>query len=186
MVNEGGVVEPTAEREFREYVASRQRSLYKVALLLTGEHHQAEDLLQSALVKVAQHWQRVSRAENLDAYVRRIIYHEQAGWWRRRKLRERSTDQPPDRPAPGDLAANVALRLRLRQALAGLSGQQRAAVVLRYYEDLSEQEVAVIMGCSVGTVRSHNARGLAKLRHACPDLTVPTVPTVPAPEEVAL
>jgi RNA polymerase sigma-70 factor (sigma-E family) len=176
-------VEATAEREFREYVAGRQASLFKLALLLTGHQQQAEDLLQSVLIKLAQHWQRVRQAEHVDAYVRQVMYHEQATWWRRRKPRERTVDHPPDRAAPGDLASSVTLRLRLGQALRELPTRQRAAVVLRYYEDLPEREVAAIMGCSVGTVRSHNSRGLAKLRESCPDLALPVVP---APEEAAL
>lgn len=162
-------MEGTAEREFREYVAGQQHALYKLALLLAG-HERADDLLQSALFRLAQYWPRVSRADSIDAYVRKVMYHEQASWWRRRRWREHSTAQPPDTAAPGDLAAGVALRLRLRQALAQLPPRQRAAVVLRYYEDLPERDVAAIMSCSVGTVRSHTARALAKLRASCPDL----------------
>lgn len=171
-------MEATAEREFREYLAGRQVSLFKTALLLTGQQQQAEDLLQNVLVKVAQQWQRVRQAEHVDAYVRQVMYHEQASWWRRRKVRERTTDQPPDRATPGDLAASVALRLRLRQALSELPTRQRAAVVLRYYEDLPEAEVAAVMGCSVGTVRSQTARALTRLRQSCPDLALPTAATL--------
>jgi RNA polymerase sigma-70 factor (sigma-E family) len=158
--------------EFREYVAGRQVSLFKVALLMTGHRQQAEDLLQSALAKVAQHWKRVSAYEHLDAYVRRVMYHEHISWWRRRGgHRELSMACPPERPAPGDVAANTALRLTLAQALRGLPARQRAAVVLRYYADLPEAEVASIMGISVGSVRSHTSRGLTRLRQLCPDLT---------------
>jgi RNA polymerase sigma-70 factor (sigma-E family) len=171
-------LDATAEREFRDYVAGRQQTLFKMALLLAGHQQQAEDLLQSAFIRVAQHWSRVRQVDHIDAYVRRVMYHEYASWWRRRRVRETSADTQPDRPAPGDIAATVTLRVRLGQALRALPRQQRAAVILRYYEDLPEREVAAIMGCSVGAVRSHNARGLAKLRASCPDLAEPTASEV--------
>jgi RNA polymerase sigma-70 factor (sigma-E family) len=169
-------------REFREYVAGRQASLFRSALLMTGHRQEAEDLVQSALARVAQHWKRVGRYEHLDAYVRRIMYHEHISWWRRRGgHRESSMDRPPDCVAPGDFAASTALRLSLAQALRRLPTRQRAAVVLRYYVDLPEGDVASIMGCSVGSVRSHTSRGLARLRRLCPDLALTA-----RPEEVAL
>lgn len=168
-------MDATAEREFLEYVAGRQASLFKLAMLLTGHRQQAEDLLQSTLARVAQHWKRVSRAEHLDAYVRRVLYHEQVAWWRRRggKLEE-PTSHPPDRAAPGDLADGAVLRLRVADALRALPVRQRTALVLRFYEDLPESEIAAVMGCTVGTVRTHTARALARLRERCPDLAVPT------------
>jgi RNA polymerase sigma-70 factor (sigma-E family) len=165
-------VNRSAEREFRDYVAGRQHVLFKIALLFTGHEQQAEDLLQSTLIRVAQYWSRISGADNMDAYVRRVMYHEHIAAWRRRRLRETLTGTVPERAHPTDLAAGVALRLRLVQALRTLPPQQRAALVLRFFEDLPEGEVASIMGVSVGTVRSHSARGLARLRETCPDLAI--------------
>jgi RNA polymerase sigma-70 factor (sigma-E family) len=170
-------VDATAERDFREYVAGRQASLFRMALLLARNHEQAEDLAQSVLARLARYWPRVSRAENIDAYVRKLMYHEHVSWWNRRRRQEGTTERQPDRPPPEDLAASVALRLRLHEALQQLPTQQRAAVVLRYYEDLPEREVATIMGCAVGTVRSHTARALVKLRASCPDLAFPETST---------
>jgi RNA polymerase sigma-70 factor (sigma-E family) len=168
-------VDAGAEREFLEFVAGRQASLFKVAMLLTGHRQQAEDLLQSTLARVAQHWSRVRRVEHLDAYVRRVMYHEQVAWWRRLAgKREDATDRLPDRPAPGDEADRATLRLSVALALRELPIRQRTALVLRYFEDLPESQVATIMGCSVGTVRSHTARALTRLRERFPDLAVPT------------
>jgi RNA polymerase sigma-70 factor (sigma-E family) len=167
-------VEATAEREFLEYVAGRQASLFKVALLLTGHREQAEDLLQSSLARLAQHWARISGAEHLDAYVRKMMYHEQAAWWRRKAgKREQPTARLPDRAMPGDLADRAVLRIAVAAALRELSIRQRTAIVLRFYEDLTESQIAQVMGCSVGAVRSHMSRGLNRLRVRCPDLALP-------------
>ena len=160
-----------AEREFREYVASRHAALYRVALLLTGHREDAEDLLQTALTKLALRWNRLARSASADAYVRKILYHQQVSWWRtRRHQREHVTAHPPDRGADTDLAGTSALRLTLAAALGHLTRRQRAVIVLRYYEDLPEAQVAQILGCGVGTVRSQTHRSLARLRVLYPEL----------------
>jgi RNA polymerase sigma-70 factor (sigma-E family) len=160
-----------AEREFREYVASRQAALFRVALLLTGHREDAEDLLQTALTKLALHWNRVAKSASTDAYVRKILYHQQINRWRsRRHQREYITANPPDPGAAGDLAGASALRLTLAAVLGQLTRRQRAVIVLRYYEDLPEAHVAQILGCSVGTVRSQTHRSLARLRVLYPEL----------------
>jgi len=159
------------EREFREYVAARQDRLFRVALLLTGHREDAEDLLQTALTKLALHWKTAARATSVDAYVRKILYHQQVGHWRRRAPhREYATAAPPDPGVVDDPATDTALRVTLSRALGQLTHRQRAVLVLRYYEDLPESEVARILGCAVGTVRSQTARTLARLRTLCPDL----------------
>ena len=159
------------EREFREYVAARQDSLFRVALLLTGHREDAEDLLQTALTKLALHWSTAVAATSVDAYVRKILYHQQVGRWRRRGPRqEYAVAEPPEPNVVADPAADAALRVTLARALARLTRRQRAVLVLRYYEDLPEVEVARILGCSVGTVRSQTARTLARLRTLCPEL----------------
>jgi RNA polymerase sigma-70 factor (sigma-E family) len=160
-----------AEREFREYVALRQGALYRVAYLLTGHHHDAEDLLQIALTKLALHWPRVSRSGSPDGYIRKILYHEHISVWRgRRNRREQATGMLPKMAAVDDPAGETALRLALSQLLGELTRKQRAVVVLRYYEDLPEAEVAMLMGISVGTVRSQTHRTLVRLRELWPEL----------------
>ena len=159
-----------AEAEYREYVGSRQASLFRVALLLTGHRQDAEDLLQTALTKLALHWSKVARSGSADAYVRKILYHQQVSRWRsRRRWREHLTADPPDAGAVGDPAAASALRLTLSTVLGQLTRRQRAVIVLRYYEDLPESEVAEILGCGVGTVRSQTSRSLARLRALYPE-----------------
>jgi RNA polymerase sigma-70 factor (sigma-E family) len=160
-----------AEREYREFVASRHTALFRVAMLLTGHRQDAEDLLQTALTKLALHWTRVARAAAADAYVRKILYHQQVSRWRsRRYRREHVTAEPPDRGAVGDLAHDSALRVTLATVLGQLTRRQRAVIVLRYYEDLPEADVAQILDCSVGTVRSQTHRSLARLRVLYPEL----------------
>ena len=160
----------TAEREYREFVASRHAALFRVAMLLTGHREDAEDLLQTALTKLALHWTRVARLASADAYVRKILYHQQVSRWRsRRHRREHVTADPPDTGAVGDLAHDSALRVTLATVLGQLTRRQRAVIVLRYYEDLPEAEVAQILDCSVGTVRSQTHRSLARLRVLYPE-----------------
>jgi RNA polymerase sigma-70 factor (sigma-E family) len=163
-------VDSQAERDYREFVAARHGALYRIALLLTGHREDAEDLLQTALTKLALHWTRVARSGAADAYVRKILYHQQVSWWRGRgRRREVVTADPPDPAAIGDEAADSALRLTLAGVLGQLTARQRAVVILRYYEDRPEAEVAQILGCGVGTVRSQTHRSLARLRVLYPE-----------------
>lgn len=162
-----------AEREFREYVAARQGALYRTALLLTGQREDAEDLLQTALTKLAVKWSSLQRSGSPDAYVRKILYHQQVSHWRRmRRWREHPTAEPPEPLSLGDMATDSATRVALAEALRRLTDRQRAVIVLRYYEDLPESEVAAILGCTVGTVRSQTHRTLARLRVLCPELSL--------------
>lgn len=154
-----------AEREFREYVQARHAALFRVAMLLAGRREDAEDLLQSALTKLALHWTRVASSGSVDAYMRKILYHQQVSWWRRRKgKQELVTAEPPERGTVVDPAGESTLRVTLAGVLAQLTKRQRAVIVLRFYEDLPEGEVAAILGCTVGTVRSQTSRSLARLR----------------------
>ncbi len=138
---------------FEAYVAARFATLSRVAYLLTGDRQLAEDLTQNALISVARHWERVVAGGAPDAYVRRALYRQHVSWWRRnRMLRVEPRPVPPDRDVP-DFAPNVALAVSVRQALGRLAPRQRAALVLRYFEDLSEVEAAEVLGCSVGTVK---------------------------------
>jgi RNA polymerase sigma-70 factor (sigma-E family) len=157
---------------FREFATARLGALSQLAYLLTGDHHAAEDLLQDSLVIVARRWGRVSAADNPMAYVRQIVYHEFVSSWRRNRWRrsEVSSAALPERPGPRDEAGTVDRRVLMQRALARLTPRQRAVVVLRFYEDLSEADAAQALGCSVGTVKSQTSYALRRLREGAPEL----------------
>ncbi|MFD9195413.1 SigE family RNA polymerase sigma factor [Streptomyces phaeochromogenes] len=157
---------------FREFVENRSSALLKTAVLLSGgDRHAAEDLLQSALIKAAGRWQRIDEPE---AYVRQILYRQQVSRWRLKwRRRELTVAEPPEGTggtATADASSAADLRIVMRGALARLTARQRTVLVLRYFEDLPEADVARILGCSVGTVRSTTHRSLAKLRALAPEL----------------
>ncbi|MFF1656626.1 SigE family RNA polymerase sigma factor [Streptomyces sp. NPDC058255] len=162
-----------AQESFREFVANRSAALLKTAALLSGgDRHAAEDLLQNALVKAAGRWHRIDEPE---AYVRQILYRQQVSRWRLKwPRRELSVAEPPEASAGGsagaDASAAAELRVVMRGALARLTPRQRTVLVLRYFEDLPEADVARLLGCSVGTVRSTTHRSLARLRVLAPEL----------------
>jgi RNA polymerase sigma-70 factor (sigma-E family) len=149
--------------EFEAYVLARRRSLLRTAWLLTGDWHAAEDLVQIALMRCYPKWRRISTGD-ADSYVRRAIYNTYVSSWRRRWRGERSTAEPPERSFHGDEYADVDQRVLVVSALAGLPPRQRAVIVLRYFEDLAEIEVAAVLGCAVGTVKSQTAKALTSLR----------------------
>jgi RNA polymerase sigma-70 factor (sigma-E family) len=156
---------------FPEFVTAHQRSLLRTAYLLTGDGHLAEDLVQSALVKVATRWERLDASDNPLAYVRKVLYHEHISWWRRRgRHRDHPSADPPEPEARPDFADDALRTMVLRQALNRLASRQRAVVVLRYYEDCSEAETAALLGCSIGTVKSQTHRALSRLRELEPGL----------------
>jgi RNA polymerase sigma-70 factor (sigma-E family) len=140
----------------------------RLAMLLTGDRWQAEELLQDSLVKVYLRWRRLSRRDDVDAYLRRVLVNNHTSMWRRQR-RESLVAEIPDCAVPGDADGVNPDTVALRQALLALPPRQRAVVVLRYYEDLAERDVADVLGCSVGTVKSQHARALAKLRHLVED-----------------
>ncbi len=170
-----------AETEFRNFVDARSLALLQAAYALTGDQHQAEDAVQTALAKLATRWHKV---DDPEAYVRRTLYHDQVSRWRRRaKIREHSVELAPDRGI-SDPSVHVDRRLDVREALAKLGPRQRAVLVLRFLEDLPERDVAEVLGCSVGTVRSQTARALARLRVLAPHLSdrpLPRASRTPAP-----
>jgi RNA polymerase sigma-70 factor (sigma-E family) len=159
-----------AQDSFREFVQNRSSALLKTAVLLCGgDRHAAEDLLQNALIKAAGRWHRIDEPE---AYVRQILYRQQISRWRLKwRRRELSVAEPPETGAGPDGTAAAELRLLMRGALARLTARQRTVLVLRYFEDLPEADVARILGCSVGTVRSTTHRSLARLRTLAPELS---------------
>lgn len=153
---------PSDDEGFREFVDTRYVELLRVAYHLTGSAHEAEDLLQSALVKVLGRWGRI---DDPVAYLRRVMVNHLSSMWRRHRAREVLTAILPERPSP-DAAHRVAERQAVYAAMRALPPRTRAVIVLRYVADLPEAEVAAALGCSVGTVKSRASRGLARLREA--------------------
>ncbi|MEU8379364.1 SigE family RNA polymerase sigma factor [Streptosporangium sp. NPDC048865] len=153
---------------FRGFVAGHQQALMRTAYLLTGDPHQAEDLLQSVLLKVLGRWSRLSRVEHPEAYARKALLNQYISWRRHRVMNELPTADPPDRPYSGE--DSTVVRLVMRQALMRLPPRQRAVIVLRYYEDRTERETAELLDCSIGTVKSQAHYALARLRELAPDL----------------
>jgi RNA polymerase sigma-70 factor (sigma-E family) len=162
-VDEGPVAIGSVEIEFHEFVMSRGRSLLHSAYLLTGNVADAEDLVQSALAKTYQAWDRIEDRNALDGYVRRAMVNTQISWWRRRKVDEYPTDDIPDQPV-ADSSVSSDEHDALRRAIERLPQRMRAAVVLRFFEDMTEAEVAEVLGVSLGTVKSTVSRAVAKLR----------------------
>jgi RNA polymerase sigma-70 factor (sigma-E family) len=156
-------MDDTGREAFRAYVAARSPALLRTAYLLTGSRPDAEDLLQTALAKTYLAWDRIREREAVDGYVRKVMVNTQTSFWRRRRVAEVVTGELPER-AGRDAHAEADLHDALWSALATLPRRQRAMVVLRYYEDLPEAEVARVLGVSVGTVKSTTSRALAKLR----------------------
>jgi RNA polymerase sigma-70 factor (sigma-E family) len=163
-------------------VQAGSRRHLRVAYLLTGNAADAEDLLQTALARLVRVWDRVAAAGEVDAYLRKVLVNAHVSRSRRLWHRERPTDDPPELIAP-DPYPGLDDRDRLRRALTQLSPGERRAVVLRHVEDLPEAEVARLLGCSVGTVKSQCARGLSKLRHTL-DPTAGSLPALSRPVEV--
>ncbi|MFJ4622365.1 SigE family RNA polymerase sigma factor [Streptomyces sp. NPDC088812] len=166
--------ERSTSQAFDRFVTARWPALLHLARLLTGgDRHRAEDLLQEALVKLWFAWPRVAE-QAPEAYVRKVLARAAARSARRRWWGEQPVAELPEPPGAGDETAAVDERSRLEAALALLPARQRAAVVLRYYQDLPERDVARVLGCPVGTARSLTARGVARLRGL---LTVPSATT---------
>ena len=155
-----------AEAEFSEFMLGRWSRLVRLGYGLTGDQGLAEDLAQTALARAFASWPRVRRAGDPDAYVRRIMLNANSARFRKHRVRELLTGAPPEAgPAsPEDLAAQHGDRTALIAALQRLPHGQRAVVVLRYWMDMTETEVAATLGCSVGNVKSQASRALAKLR----------------------
>ena len=157
-------MDESGREAFRAYVAARSPALLRTAYLLSGNRSDAEDLLQTALAKTYLHWDGIRERDALDGYVRRVMVNTHTSLWRRRKVDEYPTDVVPERRAGRDATEDLALHDVLWAALAGLPKRQRATLVLRYYEDLTEAETADVLGITVGTVKSTTSRALTKLR----------------------
>lgn len=153
------------EAAFTAWARARQPALLRSAYLLTLDHGRAEDLVQEVLVKVARRWARF-RDDPPDGYARTILVHDNVSWWRKHR-REHPTDVLPEVADTGGLDRSERAAL-LHQALAVLTAKQRAVVVLRYYEDLTEAQAADALGVGVGTVKSQTHAALHRLREQAP------------------
>ncbi|MFJ6935859.1 SigE family RNA polymerase sigma factor [Streptomyces sp. NPDC101132] len=148
---------------FDEFAAARWERLVRIAFLLTGDFHEAEDLVQTTLIKVHGRWHRI-RAESLDAYVRRALVNTHRSRLRRRTITQLLVPRLPEEAAPAPPGGEVEERDAMLTLLDTLAPRQRAVLVLRFWEDLTEEETARVLDCSVGTVKSQASRALARLR----------------------
>lgn len=148
---------------FTEFADARADALFRTAYLMVGDHQLAQDLLQEAMVKTLMAWPRLHDRGNLEAYTRRVIVTTSISWRRRRSFHERPLEPLPEQPGP-DPADAVVTHDAVVAALRTVPPRQRAAIVLRYYQDLTEQQTADVMGCSVGAVKSQVSAGLRRLR----------------------
>ncbi|MCF0093211.1 SigE family RNA polymerase sigma factor [Micromonospora sp. MH99] len=151
---------------YEEFADTRLAPLLRYAVMLTGDPHQAQDLVQETMVRVQLNWRRVVRADSPERYVRRMLTNQYVDWkrgsWMRRVLLRGEPDE--SLPASVDHAQSAVDRDQIWSWLSRLPRRQRATLVLRYYEDLPDAEIADILGCAVGTVRSSISRALATLR----------------------
>ncbi|MDT5040203.1 MAG: hypothetical protein QOE51_1188 [Actinoplanes sp.] len=154
-------MDPSSEAKFLRFVANASPALLRAAYALTGQQQAAEDLVQTALERVALNWRKLTEPY---AYARRVMYHQHISWWRRFRRQEVPVAEHVERAGAGDLSGEVALRGDLLTALDQLGPRQRAVLVLRYLEDRSIEETAELLGCSTGTVRSQASRALLRLR----------------------
>lgn len=156
------------DAEFTAWAAGAERQLLRSAVLLTGDLHRAQDLVQEAMVKVAARWSRL-RDGQPTAYARTIVVRDNISWWRR--LRHEVSADPPDSPVDLEgVSTDAVTALVVRRALARLTPAQRAVVVLRHFDDLTERETAAALGIAISTVKSQNRVALARLRDGAPEL----------------
>jgi RNA polymerase sigma-70 factor (sigma-E family) len=153
----------TDDESFREFVTMRWPALVRTAYLLTGDHGRAEDLVQTTLEKMHRHWRRIATMESPEGYARRVMTNLAISGSRRKRFREVSMVHAPEVGAE-DGSQSRAEREVMWQVLQQLPPRVRAVMVLRFFEDLSEADIARILECTPGTVKSQHSRGLAKLR----------------------
>jgi len=157
--------------EFAEFARGRHGALYRYAYLLAGDRGLADDLVQEALIKTYVAWRRLHNPHAAEAYTRKVITTTAIDWWRRKSYHERPHDDLPEGIAGTEDAGT---RLWLWHELLQLPPRQRAALVLRYYEDLTEAQTAEVLGCALGTVKSQVSLALRKLRDRLGDEALPS------------
>jgi RNA polymerase sigma-70 factor (sigma-E family) len=148
---------------FAQFVAARGRALQRTAWLLTGDWGIAEDLVQTALVRAWPRWERIHRRDQPELYVRKIILNTWLSWRQTKWRNEQATEHLPDGVVHGDMEGEITVRLAVRNALQSLTHRQRAVVVLRIFDDLPERQVADLLNCAVGTIKSTLSQALDKL-----------------------
>ncbi|MFC3504212.1 SigE family RNA polymerase sigma factor [Micromonospora krabiensis] len=168
------------EEEFREFVAARSSALLRTAYLLAGDWATAEDLLQTALTKTYLAWKRLGGIEAIEPYARRVMVNTSTSWWRRRWHGERPTEVLPERPAADEIERQLDRDLLWRH-LRALPARQRAILVFRFYEDMSEAQTAALLDISTGTVKSQTSRALATLRRRMGAEAALDLPAAPEP-----
>jgi RNA polymerase sigma-70 factor (sigma-E family) len=175
------MAKPDRDAEFTDYVTARQAWLRRVAYLLCGDWHRADDLVQSAITKLYAHWHKAGRADNVDGYARRTLVNtylaEQRSGWAKWTILHRfggGGSAPHPEPNP-TMIGDLELGLDLKTALSQLPPRQRATVVLRFYCDMSVAQTAEAMGCSAGNVKSQSSRGLATLRNLLDPNLIPAM-----------
>ncbi|HKD97715.1 MAG TPA: SigE family RNA polymerase sigma factor [Micromonosporaceae bacterium] len=165
---------------FEDWVAARGDALLRFALMVTADPGRAEDVVQTVLARVYLRWDRVGSLDAPEAYVKAAIVNEHLRWWRRRSSREVPVDAPtadgPDGRPDADIAGRHASRDAAWALLGRLPHRQRAVLALRYYEDMSDDAIAAVLGCSAGTVRSQASRALAALRVVVPSIAEEAMP----------
>ncbi|MFR9777090.1 SigE family RNA polymerase sigma factor [Micromonospora sp. MS34] len=167
------------EEEFREFVAARSGALLRTAYLLAGDWATAEDLLQTALTKTYLAWKRLGGIEALEPYARRVLVNTSTSWWRRRWHGERPTEVLPERAGVDEIEQQLD-RDALWRHLQALPARQRAVLVLRFYEDMSEAQTAALLEISPGTVKSQTSRALNTLRRRLGSAAALGLPAEPA------
>jgi len=173
----------SAATDFTRFVTESSSRLLRTAWLLTSHREHAQDLTQLALAKTFAAWRRV-RNDDAEAYARRVMVNSYIDWWRRAPWRELPTEQLPERDLVADHSRTITERAALITALRQLTRKERTIVVLRYYVDLSEAEVATHIGVSVGTVKSTSSKALAKLRRSPSLIDIDMPDFAPALEEI--
>jgi RNA polymerase sigma-70 factor (sigma-E family) len=169
---------PSDEERFAEFVRANTASLFRTAYLMTGDYQRAEDVLQAALVRVYQHWPRIDTLDQPVGYARKVVVNQSASWWRKRSSHE-SPLKATDEPAWDGRMDDVAEHERVWNAVLSLPKRQRAVTVLRYYEDMSEAQIAETLGMAPGTVKSHSHAAVRRLAELLGE-------PVPAPAETVL
>lgn len=154
---------PDDEERFADFVRAHSASLFRTAYLMTGDHQRAEDVLQDSLVKIYQRWGRIDQMSSPVGYARKVVVNQTASWWRKRSSHEAPVLVREEAGWDGHVD-EIAEHQRVWQAVLALPQRQRAVMVLRYYEDLSEAQIAETLGLAAGTVKSHSHAALRRLQ----------------------
>ena len=164
---------PDEEERFADFVRAHSATLFRTAYLMTGDYQRAEDVLQESLVRICQRWSRIDQMASPLAYSRKVVVNRAASWWRKKSSRETPMVLHHD-PAWGGHLDEVVEHQRVWQAVLALPPRQRAVMVLRYYEDLSEAQIAETLGVATGTVKSHSHAAHRRLHEVLGDPVLPS------------